>query len=253
MTTQSPAADGTNPTQALRALVIDDEPLAVERLTLLLGAEAAIACVGTACDGEAGLALCRELAPDLLFLDIAMPGMDGLSVARALRSGGQRPGIVFVTAFDNFAVDAFDLDIIDYVLKPVSADRLHRAVERALERSRHAGDGGAARVSEFWVPHRSELVRVAAADIDRIEAERDYMRLHLGARSYLLHQTIAALEERLDPARFIRIHRSHIVRRDYVTGLRHDGGGVWFAKLADGGELRIGRKYLGSVKAFAGR
>ena len=90
-------------------------------------------------------------------------------------------------------------------------------------------------------------------DIDRIEAERDYMRLHLGPNSYLLHETIGALEDRLDDTAFIRIHRSHIVRRDFITGLRHEGGGVWHAQLADGGSLRIGRKYLTSTKEIAGR
>ena len=103
------------------------------------------------------------------------------------------------------------------------------------------------------MPHRSELVRIAAQDIDRIEAERDYMRLHVGERSYLLHETIGALEERLDKDAFLRIHRSHIVRRDFITGLRHEGGGVWHAQLCNGESLRIGRKYLAQTKDMTGR
>ena len=108
-------------------------------------------------------------------------------------------------------------------------------------------------IEEFWVPHRSELVRVAAADIDRIDAERDYVRLHVGPRSYLMLHTIQGLENRLDPDRFIRLHRSTIVRRDRINGLRHDGLGVWSAELADGTPLRIGRTYLAKAKAMAGR
>ena len=167
------------------------------------------------------------------------------------------PAVILVTAYDNFAVEAFDLDIVDYLLKPVAQDRLERAVIRAAQglaarpdaETKSAGEFA----SEFWVSHRSELIRIAADDIDRIEAERDYMRLHVGSRSYLLHQTISALEDRLNPSRFQRIHRSHIVRRNLVTGLRHEGGGVWHALLDGDLSLRIGRKYLADVKKLAGK
>ena len=103
------------------------------------------------------------------------------------------------------------------------------------------------------MPYRSELLRVAAADVDRIDAERDYVRLHVGDRSYLLLQTVSGLEARLDPAMFIRLHRSTILRRDRIVGLRHDGLGVWSAELADGSAVRIGRTYLAKAKAMAGR
>jgi two-component system response regulator AlgR len=108
-------------------------------------------------------------------------------------------------------------------------------------------------LTEFWVPYRSELLRIAASDVDRIDAERDYVRLHVGDRSYLLLQTVTGLEARLDPERFIRLHRSVILRRDRITGLRHDGLGVWSAELADGTAVRIGRTYLSRAKAMAGR
>ena len=103
------------------------------------------------------------------------------------------------------------------------------------------------------MPYRSELLRIAAADVDRIDAERDYVRLHVGPRSYLLLQTVSGLEARLDPDRFIRLHRSTILRRDRITGLRHDGLGVWSAELDDGSAVRIGRTYLARAKAMAGR
>ena len=240
----------------LRTLIVDDEPLAVERLERLCASCPELDVVGHAGDGLQALTMADELAPDLVLLDIEMPKMDGIAAARALRSIKPSPAIVLVTAFDNFAVEAFDLDIVDYLLKPVAPARLQRAVARALAAREHPVDDVAAQgdyASEFWVSHRSELIRVAAIDIDRIEAERDYMRLHTGGRSYLLHQTISTLEQRLNPAHFQRIHRSHIVRRSLVTGLRHEGGGVWHALLENDLSLRIGRKYLADVKKLAGK
>ena len=239
--------------ERLRTLIVDDEPLAVERMQILCAAIAGVEVVGTASDGAQALRLIEALHPELLLLDVAMPEMDGVETARVLAQLPVRPMVVFVTAFDGFAVEAFNLDAIDYVLKPVSADRLARAVDRALTRRAQPTPEASSWEEEFWVPHRSELVRIAAADIDRIEAERDYMRLHVGQRSFLLHQTIAALEARLDPARFIRLHRSTIVRRDRIAGLRHDGFGVWCADLTTGESVRIGRTFLANAKAMAGR
>jgi two-component system response regulator AlgR len=248
----------------LRALIVDDEPLAVDRLQMLCARLDGIAVIGTAGDGEAGLRLIDALAPDLVLLDMTMPLTDGLGVARALSARPSPPAVIFVTAHDGFAVEAFDLDAIDYVLKPVSPERLQRAVQRVGSRRSRFVEPGEGKTSdaspwltEFWVPHRSELVRIAASDVERIDAERDYVRLHvggaLGAQSFLLLQTITGLEQRLDPARFIRIHRSCILRRDAITGLRHEGLGVWSAELADGTALRIGRTYLPAVKKMTGR
>lgn len=242
----------------LRTMIVDDEPLAVERLQILCNDQPAIEVVGTASDGVAALRMAQQLLPNLIFLDIGMPKMDGINAARALGLMDRKPAIVLVTAYDNFAVEAFDLDIVDYVLKPVSGERLGRAIARAqsvldspLQRTEVKNDGNYA--SEFWVSHRAELIRIAAIDIERIEAERDYMRLYTGQRSYLLHQTISTLEQRLNPEQFQRIHRSHIVRRDLITGLRHEGGGVWHALLGEELSMRIGRKYLADVKKLAGK
>ena len=241
----------------LRTIIVDDEPLAVERMEILCNEQPAIEIVGTASDGVAALRLAKQLEPDLMFLDIGMPKMDGINAARALGLMDRKPAIILVTAYDNFAVEAFDLDIVDYVLKPVSSERLGRAIARAqtgldtpVSSDTKAVDGYA---SEFWVSHRAELIRIAAVDIERIEAERDYMRLFTGGRSYLLHQTISTLEQRLNPEQFQRIHRSHIVRRDLITGLRHEGGGVWHALLGEEISMRIGRKYLADVKRLAGK
>lgn len=242
----------------MRTLIVDDEPLAVERMQILCARIPALHVVGTASDGAAALRLCEALSPELVLLDMTMPEVDGLGVARGLARMSPRPAVIFVTAHDHFAVEAFDLDAVDYVLKPVAQDRLERAVDRALARRDTVPPVETAPVEspwieEFWVPHRSELIRIAAGDIDRIDAERDYVRLHVGARSYLLLHTIQRLEDRLDPERFIRLHRSTIVRRDRIAGLKHDGLGVWSAQLVDGDLLRIGRTYLAKAKAMAGR
>ncbi|HLG87281.1 MAG TPA: LytTR family DNA-binding domain-containing protein [Alphaproteobacteria bacterium] len=241
---------------ALRTLIIDDEPLAIERLQVLCAAIATIRLVGTAADGKAALRLTETLAPDLLLLDIGMPGFDGLEVARILEERVPKPAVIFVTAFDQFAVAAFDVSAIDYLLKPVAPERLERAVARVHSqiRSQAASRSGAKPwTQEFWVPHRGEIIRVAASDIDLIEAERDYMRLHIGPRSYLLHRTIGELERMLDPAEFIRLHRSTIARRRHIVGFKYDGGGGWLADLRDGKTIRIGRSYLANARAMAGR
>lgn len=241
------------PDSTLKTLIVDDEPLAIERMQVICAGLPRIEVVGTALDGKAALEAIDALRPDLVLLDMTMPELDGLAVARALGRGEQAPAVVFVTAHDNFAVEAFDLDAVDYVLKPVTAERLERAVARAAARRGARAAGGGDWLTEFWVPHRSELLRIAAADVDRIDAERDYVRLHVGDRSYLLLQTVSGLEARLDPDRFIRLHRSTILRRDRIAGLRHDGLGVWSAELSDGTTVRIGRTYLARAKAMAGR
>jgi len=244
----------TEPPEApLRTLIVDDEPLAVERIQVICAEVETINVVGTASDGAAALRLAEKLSPDLVLLDMTMPELDGLGVAKELAKYSNPPAVIFVTAHDHFAVEAFDLDAIDYVLKPVASDRLARAIERAASRRGNNGASKGEWLEELWVPHRSELLRIAVSEVSRIDAERDYVRLHVGERSYLLLQTIAGLEQRLDPTEFIRIHRSTILRKDRIRGLCHDGLGVWSAELENGDALRIGRTYLPKVKAMAGR
>ncbi len=248
----------------LKTLIVDDEPLAVERMQLLCAARPELSLAGTASDGDGALRMIEALQPDLVFLDISMPGRDGMSVAREIArsaSTGAKipPAIIFVTAFDGFALEAFDLSATDYLLKPVAPERLARAISRVIERrglypeAATPAEEASPYTEEFWVPHRSELVRIAACDIDRIDAERDYMRLHVGQRSYLLHQTISALTERLNPTVFIRLHRSVIVRRDQIVRLGHDKAGAWHADLQNGDQVRIGRTHLANVKVMVGR
>ncbi len=244
------------PERPLRVMAVDDEPLAIERLQLLLATQPGVTVVGTANDGEAALRIATAVMPDVVLLDIAMPGLNGIDVARALSDSAGGTPVVFITAFDNFAVAAFDVAAIDYLMKPVQPDRLARALDRVrahLASGPHDSEPSADHVEEFWVPDHNGLVRIAAADIARITAERDYMRLHVGGRSWLIHRTIAKLEEELDPALFLRVHRSVIVRRDTVIGLYRDEAGHWTARLSDGAEQRIGRSYVEEVKRFAGR
>src|ERR1700754_5054582 len=201
----------------LRTLIVDDEPLAIERLQILCARIPDVSLVGTAADGAAALRLIEALEPDLGLLDIQMAGMNGIALAQALEGREPRPALIFITAFDQFAVAAFDVAAVDYLLKPVAAGRLERAIARV--RADTSGANNSASPSpgwtrEFWVPHRTEIIRVPCQDIDLIVAERDYMRLHVGPRSFLLHETITELERRLDPAEFVRLHRSTLARRD---------------------------------------
>jgi two-component system response regulator AlgR len=245
-------------TRPLRVLIADDEPLATERLQLLLARSTGAQLVGTASDGESAINLTQALHPDLLLLDIAMPGLDGIGVARALAAQSPSPAVVFVTAFDQFAVAAFEVEAVDYLMKPVDPSRLQRALDRAKtyleQRSGEPSPGKASQwLEEFWASDLSGLVRIAAQDVDRVSAERDYMRLHVGRRSWLIHHSMAALEEGLNPELFVRLHRSAIVRKDFITGFTRNPSGRWIARLADGEEQPVGRLYSDRVRAIAGR
>lgn len=238
--------------QILRTLIVDDEPLAIERLQILAGQQDGISLVGTASDGASALRMVDALAPDLVLCDIAMPDLNGLEVAAAIEGMDNPPAIVFVTAFDRYAVAAFDVAAVDYLLKPVSPERLARALSRVREwRATERSPSQKSKwINEFWVQNRGEMLRIDAGQVDLIEAERDYMRLHVGGRSWLIHQTIKSLEARMNPEQFMRIHRSKMIRRDGIVGLKHHGDGAWSVDLGEGGVHRIGRTYLHDVKAI---
>src|SRR4029079_17775332 len=174
-------------TTPLRVLIADDEPLAAERLQLLLARAEGAQLVGTASDGDSAINLTDALHPDVLLLDIAMPGLDGIGVARALAAQHPSPAVVFVTAFDQFAVAAFEVEAVDYLMKPGDPARLQRALDRARNYLEHRSDRpsagkGSQWLEEFWASDLSGLVRIAARDVDRVSAQREYMRLHLGPR-----------------------------------------------------------------------
>ena len=244
----------------LRLLIADDEPLAAERLQLLLAQSPQVDLVGTASDGESAVRMAEALSPDLLLLDLEMPGLDGIDVARALAAKRASAAVVFITAFDQFAVAAFEVEAVDYLMKPVTPERLQRALKRARDYL-HRRDKAPARESlpaspfleEFWASDLSGLVRIASRDIDRVSAERDYMRLHVGRRSWLIHHSMNALEEGLDPELFVRLHRSAIVRKDFIAGFTRNPSGRWIARLSDGTEQPVGRLYTEKVRTIARR
>jgi two-component system response regulator AlgR len=244
----------------LRILIADDEPLAAERLQLLLAQCSDVDLVGSASDGEGAVRMADALTPDLLLLDIEMPGLDGIDVARALAAKHPSPAVVFITAFDQFAVAAFEVEAVDYLMKPVTPERLQRSLQRAREHMRRRAEAPARAPSpaspyleEFWASDLSGLVRIASRDIDRVSAERDYMRLHVGRRSWLIHHSMNALEEGLDPEHFVRLHRSAIVRKDFITGFTRNPSGRWLARLGDGTEQPVGRLYTEKVRSIARR
>ena len=243
----------------LKLLIADDEPLAAERLQLLLAQCEGVDLVGTASDGEGAVRMAEALTPDLLLLDIEMPGLDGIDVARSLAERRPSPAIVFITAFDQFAVAAFEVEAVDYLMKPVTPDRLNRALQRArdhLQRREKGGDIVSAPsqyLEEFWASDLSGLVRIASRDVDRVSAERDYMRLHVGRRSWLIHHSMNALEEGLDPELFVRLHRSAIVRKDFIAGFSRSASGRWIARLSDGEEQPVGRLFTDKVRTIARR
>ncbi len=236
----------------LRVLVVDDEPIARERMCLLCAEVGGVQVVGSAGDGRAGLDGIAALSPDLVLLDIAMPGLDGLAVASAISSSANRPAVIFCTAHDRYALAAFDVSAVDYLLKPVSRARFAEAIEKARRSRSHAAALAPERrwPTQLWAPHRGAMVRIAVQDLDRVDAERDYVRLWTGRTSYLLHESMIQIEGRLDPAVFVRLRRSSIVRRDLIRSLRHEGLGVWVAVLADGAVVRIGPTYLPELKAL---
>lgn len=237
--------------ERLSILVVDDEPLAREALRGACDRTGALRVAAEAGDGAAALGLIETLKPDAVFLDISMPGLSGLEVAARLGAAATRPMIVFVTAFDHYAVDAFDLSVVDYVLKPIEPDRFDRAVQRLLTRK-----GGLRREASvsggFWLPLRGGMVRVDEQEIERVQADRDYVKVFAFGRSFLLRETIGSFEARLSGARFLRVNRSCIVRVGDIRELRHVGSGVWAVADAKGCATRIGRTYLTAVRARLG-
>ena len=242
----------------IRILIADDHAIVRAGLKQFIAEEQDMTVAGEATTGAEAVAFVRASECDVVLLDIAMPGLDGIGVARALAGQSPSPAVVFVTAFDQFAVAAFEVEAVDYLMKPVDPARLQRALDRArtyLEhRETEPAPGKASQwLEEFWASDLSGLVRIAARDVDRVSAERDYMRLHVGRRSWLIHHSMAALEEGLDPGLFVRLHRSAIVRKDFIAGFSRNASGRWIARLADGEEQPVGRLYSDRVRAIAGR
>ena len=230
------------------AVVVDDEPLARELLTELLSRRDDVSVVATCADGFEAVRAVSETSPDLLFLDVQMPELDGFEVLELLE---RKPAVVFVTAFDQYAVKAFDVHAVDYLLKPYGAERLAEAVELAKARA----EGTRPAASETSVaaarppgPARRIVVRdgarvavIPVPDLDWAEAQDDYVLLCARGRRFLKQQTLAGLEERLDPLRFVRVHRSYLLNLDRLDRLVPGGKGAYTAVLADGTGIPVSR------------
>lgn len=253
----------------IRVLVVDDEALARQRLVAMLASHAELTVIGEAASGSAAVEAIAGKRPDLLFLDVQMPGLDGFGVLRCV-ARAHLPAVVFVTAHDEHALRAFEIHAVDYLLKPVSAPRLREAVRRALERIRTtprdetvrsletllaaAADPAAvadAVAVETRIPIRTEgaVDFIDPARVDWIEAAGDQVRIHVGGAVQVTRATMAAIGERL-PAGFVRIHRSVIVNRDRIRRVDSIPGGGYRLTLADGAAIRSGRRYREAVQAL---
>jgi two-component system LytT family response regulator len=237
----------------IRVLVADDEPLARRGVRQLLAPHSDITVVGESRNGPETLRALDALQPDLLFLDVQMPEMDGFAVLRA-RGPDRMPAVVFVTAHDQFAVQAFEAHALDYLVKPLNVARFDAALQRVRERLRLVDAAAlASKLAALLAAERAQREKkgiervvvstpagdlvIPAADIDWIAAEDYYTRLHVGPKSYLLRESLSSLEMRLDPARFVRVHRAAIVQIDRVREFRGDE-----LVLRDGARIPISRR-----------
>jgi two-component system LytT family response regulator len=230
----------------MRVAIVDDEPLARLAVKVRLARHADLELVAEYGDGTAAAAGLAAVRPDLVFVDIEMPGKSGLDVLAALPRAA-RPMAILLTAHDNFAVRAFDLAALDYLLKPVDDDRLDEALDRARLALPYRGPGSVVPVAwtrSFAVRVGTRTVLVDAADVERIEADGDYATLYAGGRTYLVRERLQALAQRLDPAQFQRVHRSAIVRLDSIAELRALTNRDAMLRLRDGTLLRASRTYM---------
>jgi DNA-binding LytR/AlgR family response regulator len=252
----------------LRIIAIDDEALALRRVEIALSQVPDVELVGTARGGREGLELIEQLRPDVLLLDINMAGFGGFDVVEGL-TAANAPLIIFVTAFDEYAVRAFQVSAIDYLLKPLEFDRLRAALDKArttirmidaeeraaelkeliatLRRDRQPVEQPRYE-AELWAPRGSGFERVLVSQIDWIEAERDYVHLHTPGRSYLLRETMNGIQSRLDPDMFIRVHRSALVRIDRIGVICRPGYGRFSVQMTTGQEVPVGRTYVKKIR-----
>jgi DNA-binding LytR/AlgR family response regulator len=232
----------------LRVLAVDDEPPALDELAYLLRADPRIARLHTAPDATEALRILRDHEVDAVFLDIRMPGLDGLELARVLRRFARPPAVVFVTAYEDAAVDAFDLGVVDYVRKPIRADRLAESVRRVVARLVLPLSPQPAAGEDVSIP--VELAGVTKmlprSSVRWVEAQGDYARLHTAGGSHLVRVPLATLAERWADAGFVRIHRSYLVQIRLIGELRLTNSG--YVVIVDGAELPVSRRHTRELK-----
>lgn len=249
-------------TAVVRALIVDDEVMSRRALLSLLAEVEWIEVVGEAADGPTALSALRTLRPDLVFLDIQLPGATGLQV---LERFGEEVGVIFTTAFDDYAMTAFELGAIDYLRKPFGQARLLRALDRVRtrlggerdvqpevslpERLRVAHHTGARPVERIFVRDRGAVIPLRTAHIIRCEADGDYVAIHAGGRRHLVYVNLSDLEQRLDPDTFVRVHRSHLVNLDYVESLTAHDPNRLEVHLKDGSRVVASRMGTQALRA----
>lgn len=247
----------------LRTLVVDDERLARERVTTLVRDRAELTLIGEAQDGRTALDLIVEHRPDLVFLDVQMPELDGFQIIGALGDGESLPAVVFVTAYDAYALRAFEVAAMDYLLKPVTAERFAAAVSRVLARTAQRSSGvslhafaeqAAAARSErptrFVARRGAKHYFVRVVDVDWIEADGNYIRVQTGDSVHLIRDTMHGVEAKLDPEEFVRIHRSAIVAIDRIQSIEARESGEYLVTLRGGAKLVSSRGYSERVRAL---
>jgi two-component system LytT family response regulator len=260
----SPAA----PPRTIRALIADDEPLARERMRSLLGAEQDIEIVGEARDGVETVEAILSQSPDLVFLDVHMPKLDGFEVIQTV-GPDRMPAVVFVTAYDQHALRAFEVQALDYLLKPFDGERFQGALKRVRRQidTRETGDigqrllalvrdlrpAGQSRTDRLVVKSGGRLYFLRADEIDWIEAAGNYVRLHVGAEGHLLRETMNSIESRLNPEIFFRIHRSHIVNIERIKELQPWFNGEYVVILRNGARLTLSRGYREKLQERLGK
>ena len=246
----------------MRALIVDDEPLARRGVVLRLKKFRDVEVVGECGDGSSAVEKILELSPDVVFLDVQMPGMDGFEVLRALPKE-DLPGIIFLTAYEQHALRAFEVHALDYLLKPVDDERFGSALQRARQRTNHDSklqmaerilrlleENSTKYVSRFPVRIGSRIQVVLTDDINWIAAAGDYAELHTAQHCQLLRETMNSLEQKLDPSQFLRIHRSRIVRMGCIRELLPIDNREYVVKLSDGSEHRSSRSYADRLEKW---
>jgi two-component system LytT family response regulator len=245
---------------SLRVLIVDDETLARQGIRMLLDQDAEISLIEEASNGKQAAELMRTGGFDLIFLDVQMPEMDGVAALRCL--GGESPAVIFVTAYDQYAVEAFELNAADYLLKPFTPQRFRQAFERAKTRIQIGSQGADARmltILERIASQPTYLHRIAVAgaagtsfvetkNVDWLKAAENYVELHVGPDCYLVEVTMAEIAKRLEPVRFVRIHRSVIVNAERIRTVQSAYHSEYLVTLASGIQLRSGRTYKETMR-----
>jgi two-component system, LytTR family, response regulator len=234
-----------------RAVIVEDEPLARQALRDMLGEIDWLECVGEVGTGSAAVELIDATEPDVVFLDIQLPELDGLEVLRRVQ---HQPGVVFTTAYDRYAVSAFELEALDYLLKPFGRERLNAALER-VRKNLPVADNEPARsraeralesdrdspLTRFFVRDQGRLIPINTKDVERLEADDDYVRVYSRGKVYLVYLSLNDFERRLDPSRFVRVHRTHIVNLDFVSQLVPFDGNRMQVEMRGGARILASR------------